>query len=51
MDYNDRLTELLTNLLGSEALLNDLLRAMTSDEVRENLEYIAGNWDIDTEDL
>ena len=51
MDYNDRLTELLMELLGSETLLNELLQALTSDEVAENLEYIARSYDISTEDL
>ena len=51
MDYNDRLTELLIEMIGSEALLNELLQALTTDEVTENLEYIARNYDISTEDL
>ncbi len=51
MDYNDKLTELLIELLGTETVLNELLRALTSDEVKYNMDYIARNYDISTEDL
>ena len=51
MERNERLIELLIETLGAETLLDELLRALTADEVTENLEYIARNWDISTEGL
>ena len=51
MDYNNRLKELLMELIGSETILDELLLTLTSDEVKNNLECIARNYDISTEDL
>jgi hypothetical protein len=51
MDYTNNLIELMIELLGSETLLNELLQALGTDQVEENLEYIARQYDISTEDL
>ena len=39
--------EILRETLGTERLLNDLLLALNSNELDENAEFIAGNWDIE----
>ena len=38
--------EILRNELGTEKLLDELLQALNSQELEENAEYIAKNWDI-----
>lgn len=52
-DYNYaiELEERLTDALGEHELLQNLIRAMSLDEIIENFEYIARCFDIDTEDL
>ena len=52
-DYNYaiELEERLTDALGEHELLQNLIRAMSLDEIIENFEYIARCFDIETEDL
>ena len=39
--------EILRDMLGAEGLLDDLLLALNSNELDENAEFIAQNWDIE----
>jgi len=39
--------EKLRDMLGAEILLEELLRALSSQELEENVEYIARNNDIE----
>ena len=39
--------EILRDSLGAEELLDNLLLALNSNELDENAEFIAGNWDIE----
>lgn len=41
--------ETMTEMLGAETLLDELSRALSSDELHECLEFIARNHDIDFE--
>ncbi len=36
---------------GAEAVLNDLLKALNSEELEENLEFLCKGYDIEVEDL
>ena len=38
--------EILKNELGVELLLEELILALTNQELNENIEYIARNWSI-----
>lgn len=42
-DLFDKLRE----TLGDEELLNNLMKAMSQDEMNDNLEYIAKMWDVE----
>lgn len=44
------LEEKLREELGAETLLNELEKALSSDELQDNLEYIAKMYDIDYEE-
>ncbi len=46
MDLEEKLRE----KLGVETLLNELEKALSSDELQDNLEYIAKMYDIDYEE-
>ena len=39
--------EILRDILGAEELLDNLLQALSSQELEENAEFIARNWDIE----
>jgi len=42
--------EKLRDELGAETLLDNLFQALTADEQRENLEYVARCFDVDLSD-
>ena len=44
------LEEKLREELGTETLLNELEKALSSDELQDNLEYIAKMYDVDYEE-
>lgn len=44
-----QMEEKLIEVLGAEKLLEELFHAMSSDEEKENLEFIARMYDIDFE--
>lgn len=44
------LEEKLREELGAETLLNELEKALSSDELQDNLEYIAKMYDVDYEE-
>lgn len=46
MDLEEKLRE----ELGAETLLNELEKALSSDELQDNLEYIAKMYDVDYEE-
>ena len=37
----------LKEFMGTETLLDELINALSEDELNENAEYIARMWDID----
>lgn len=41
--------DILVEAIGTENLLENLVRAMSEDEAKENFEYIARMFDIDLE--
>lgn len=41
--------ENLTEQMGAEAVLDEVARALTTDKLDEVLDFIAKNWDVDTE--
>lgn len=42
--------EILLDVLGAEQLLNELIDALSGDELLENMEYIARMQDVDLEE-
>lgn len=44
------LEEKLRMVLGAETLLDELEKALTTDELEDNLKYIAKNYDIEIEE-
>lgn len=47
---NERAFDKLLDSLGAETLLDNLVRALTADEQRENFDYIARCFNIDLYD-
>lgn len=47
---NELAFDKLLDSLGAETLLDNLVRALTADEQRENFDYIARCFDIDLSD-
>lgn len=47
---NDKAFEKLRDKLDAETLLDNLFQALTADEQRENLEWIARCYDVDLSD-
>lgn len=46
----DEMFDVLLETMGAEDFLNELVKAMSSDEQRENFEFIARMWDIELDD-
>ena len=44
---NELAFDKLRDALGAETLLDNLVRALTADEQRENFDYIAGCYGVD----
>lgn len=46
----DEMFDVLLETLGAEDFLNELVKALSSDEQRENFEFIARMYDIELDD-